>query len=161
MSSLFKSFGKGLLYVVIFPALVAGIALYAVFGLFVFIFQLGKLVYLFFTGRTLFSDLKEDIELKALLDKNNTSEEVESVEENKKEDNPLSLYPSDSIVYGAGYSSPIFSDKKEESSNEQNNKPESLENDVQEENSQNIEEDMTPIEREVFLDEEDKEGGEM
>ncbi|MBO6280437.1 MAG: hypothetical protein J6M95_02525 [Bacilli bacterium] len=161
MANFFKNIGKGIGYFFAFPGLIIGIAIYAVFGLLVFIFQFFKLVYLFFTGRTLFSDLKEDIELKALLDKNNTSEEVENVEDNKKEENPLSLYPSDSIVYGAGYSSPIFSDKKEESSNEQNNKPETLENDVQEENSQNIEEDMTPIEREVFLDEEDKEGGEM
>ena len=104
MSSLFKSFGKGLLYVVIFPALVAGIALYAVFGLFVFIFQLGKLIYLFFTGRTLFSDYEEDIAAKAKLSKN---------EEESKE-SELSLYPSDSPVYTSNYVSPTFDDKKEE-----------------------------------------------
>ena len=105
MSSLFKTFGKGLLYVVIFPALVVGIAIYAVFGLFVFVFQLGKLVNLFFTGRTLFSDLEEDIAAKAKLSEN--------VEEEKKEPE-LSLYPSDSLVYtSGGYVSPTFEDKKE------------------------------------------------
>ena len=52
-----------------FPGLVVAIALYAVFGLIVFIFQFFKLIFLFFTGRNLFSDLPEDIELKALQSK--------------------------------------------------------------------------------------------
>ena len=111
MGSVFKNIGKGIGYFFMFPGLLIAIAIYAVFGLIVFIFQFFKLIFLFFTGRNLFSDLPEDIELKAL--QNKTPEE-ESVEEEKKEENPLSLYPSDSIVYGSGYSSPAFSDKKEE-----------------------------------------------
>ena len=111
MGSVFKNIGKGIGYFFMFPGLLIAIAIYAVFGLIVFIFQFFKLIFLFFTGRNLFSDLPEDIELKAL--QNKTPEE-EPVEEEKKEENPLSLYPSDSIVYGSGYSSPAFSDKKEE-----------------------------------------------
>lgn len=111
MGSVFKNIGKGIGYFFMFPGLLIAIAIYAVFGLIVFIFQFFKLIFLFFTGRNLFSDLPEDIELKAL--QNKTPEE-ETVEEEKKEENPLSLYPSDSIVYGSGYSSPAFSDKKEE-----------------------------------------------
>ena len=111
MGSVFKNIGKGIGYFFMFPGLLIAIAIYAVFGLIVFIFQFFKLIFLFFTGRNLFSDLPEDIELKAL--QNKTPEE-EHVEEEKKEENPLSLYPSDSIVYGSGYSSPAFSDKKEE-----------------------------------------------
>ena len=111
MGSVFKNIGKGIGYFFMFPGLLIAIAIYAVFGLIVFIFQFFKLIFLFFTGRNLFSDLPEDIELKAL--QNKTPEE-EPVEEEKKEGNPLSLYPSDSIVYGSGYSSPAFSDKKEE-----------------------------------------------
>ena len=121
MSALFKSFGKGLLYVVIFPALVVGIAIYAVFGLFVFIFQLGKLVYLFFTGRTLFSDLEEDIAAKAKL---SVGKEVE-----EKKEPELSLYPSDSPMYSSGYVSPTFDEKE---------KPDSdIEEDEDEEESDN------------------------
>ena len=111
MGSVFKNIGKGIGYFFMFPGLLIAIAIYAVFGLIVFLFQFFKLIFLFFTGRNLFSDLPEDIELKAL--QNKTPEE-EPVEEEKKEENPLSLYPSDSIVYGSGYSSPAFSDKKEE-----------------------------------------------
>lgn len=111
MSAIFKNIGKGIGYFFLFPGLLIAIAIYAVFGLIVFIFQFFKLIFLFFTGRNLFSDLPEDIELKAL---QNKVEEEEVVEEEKKEDNPLSLYPSDSVVYGSGYSSPAFADKKEE-----------------------------------------------
>lgn len=110
MSSLFKNIGKGIGYFFAFPGLIIAIAIYAVFGLIVFIFQFFKLIFLFFTGRTLFSDLPEDIELKALKAQAN-----ESAKQEKKEENPLSLYPSDSVVYGAGYSSPLFNkeEKKE------------------------------------------------
>lgn len=111
MGSVFKNIGKGIGYFFMFPGLLIAIAIYAVFGLIVFIFQFFKLIFLFFTGRNLFSDLPEDIELKAL---QNKEPEGEQVEEEKKEENSLSLYPSDSIVYGSGYSSPAFSDKKEE-----------------------------------------------
>ena len=103
MSSVFKTFGRGLLYVVLFPLLVVGIAIYAVLGIFIYLFQLGKLIYLFFTGRTLFSDLEEDIALKAKLAAN-------APEENKESE--LSLYPSDSPIYTSGYMSPTYEDKE-------------------------------------------------
>ena len=127
MSSLFKNIGKGIGYFFAFPGLIIAIALYAVFGLVVFIFQFFKLIFLFFTGRTLFSDLPEDIELKALKAQAN-----ESAEEEKKEENPLSLYPSDSVVYGAGYSSPLF------------NKEEKKEVETEPEVEKEIEEDAKP-----------------
>ena len=89
MANFFKNFGKGLLYVIFFPVIIVGIVLYAVFGLFVFVFQFFKLIYLFFTGRTLFSDFEEDIAAKAILAKaeNPVSEEPKN--------DQLSLYPSD------------------------------------------------------------------
>ena len=93
-----------------FPGLLVAIALYAVFGLVVFIFQFFKLIFLFFTGRNLFSDLPEDIELKAIQNKISEDEEEKDEEENKQ----LSLYPSDSIVYGSGYSSPVVENKSNE-----------------------------------------------
>ena len=120
MVNFFKNLGKGVGYFFAFPGIIVAIAIYAVFGLLVFIFQFFKLIVLFFTGRTLFSDLKEDIELKALLDKSKSQDEdvSEDKQEEKKEDNPMSLYPSDSPVYGSGYQSPLFEDKKEEAPRE-------------------------------------------
>ena len=109
MTNFFKGFGKGLLYVLLFPFIIVGIVLYAVFGLFVFIFQLFKLIYLFFTGRTLYSDLEEDIAAKAVLEK----EQNPAPEKDVVNNDQLSLYPSDSPIYTSNYSSP-FEVKKEE-----------------------------------------------
>ena len=98
MSNFFKNFGKGLLYILAFPFILVGLALYCVFGLFVYIFQLFKLVFLFFTGRTLFTDLEEDIRAKTILSK--------PTEEKEEQPAPqLSLYPSDSSIYDGEYSS--------------------------------------------------------
>ena len=91
-----------------FPFIIIGIVLYSVFGLFVFIFQLFKLIYLFVTGRNLSSDLEEDIAAKAVLEKANYPGKVEEANTNSQ----LSLYPSDSEVYTSDYHSP-FETKKE------------------------------------------------
>ena len=104
MANVFKNIGKGIGYFFLFPILIIAIAVYSVFGLLVFIFQLFKLIFLFFTGRTLFSDLPEDIELKALL---NTTADSASPTEEKKEEQPQYVYQT------AAYVSPAF-DKKEE-----------------------------------------------
>ena len=109
MANFFKGFGKGLLYVLLFPFILVGIVLYAVFGLFVFVFQFFKLIYLFFTGRTLFSDFEEDIAAKAILEK----EQNPTVELEEPKNDQLSLYPSDSPMYTSNYSSP-FETKKED-----------------------------------------------
>ena len=109
ISAVFKNIGKGIGYFFLFPTLLIAIAIYAVFGLLVFVYQFFKLIFLFFTGRTLFSDLPEDIELRAKMTKDEPQEEQKEEEENKQ----LSLYPSDSVVYGSNYSSPLFSEKKE------------------------------------------------
>ena len=106
MASFFKNFGKGILYVFLFPLILVGIVLYAVFGIFVFIFQLFKLIYLFFTGRTLFTDLEEDISAKAILEK------MQNPNKEEGRNSQLSLYPSDSPIYTSNYASP-FDSKKE------------------------------------------------
>ena len=115
MSNFFKSFGKGLLYVVLFPFILVGIVLYAVFGLFVFIFQLFKLIYLFFTGRTLNSDLEEDIAAKAILEKANNPEKEEV------KNDQLSLYPSDSPIYTTDYKSHLMNLKMNQKRNQKKN----------------------------------------
>lgn len=120
MANFFKGFGKGLLYVLLFPFIIVGIVLYAVFGLFVFVFQFFKLIYLFFTGRTLFSDLEEDIAAKAILEKTQNPN-PEPVKEESGNDQ-LSLYPSDSPMYTSNYSSP-FETKKEVEEEVEDNAP--------------------------------------
>lgn len=120
MANFFKGFGKGLLYVLLFPFIIVGIVLYAVFGLFVFVFQFFKLIYLFFTGRTLFSDLEEDIAAKAILEKAQNPN-PEPVKEGPGNDQ-LSLYPSDSPMYTSNYSSP-FETKKEVEEEVEDNSP--------------------------------------
>jgi len=67
MVSFFKNFGKGVLYVLVLPFLLVGLALYAVVAFFVFIFLSIKGLVLFFTGRSLYEDLPEDIEAKKRL----------------------------------------------------------------------------------------------
>ena len=99
-----KGIAKGLGYFLLFPILVIAISLYAVIGLFVFLFQVGKLIFLFFTGRNLFGDLPEDEEVKRLKKINAPKQE----EESNNEDPSL----SNNIVYGSGYTSPYVKDEE-------------------------------------------------
>ena len=64
MLNFFKNFGKGVLYVLVLPFLLVGMALYGVVAFFVFIFLAIKGLVLFFTGRSLYEDLPEDKEAK-------------------------------------------------------------------------------------------------
>lgn len=67
MISFFKSLGKGILYVVGLPFLLAFVALYAVFSFFIITFMFFKAVVLFFMGRSLFDELDEDKKAKEVL----------------------------------------------------------------------------------------------
>ena len=64
MLTFFKNFGKGIIYVLVLPLLLVGLALYGVVAFFVFIYLAIKGLVLFFTGRSLFEDLPEDKEAK-------------------------------------------------------------------------------------------------
>lgn len=77
MVNFFKNFGKGVLYVLVLPFLLVGLALYGVGALFVFIFLAFKGLILFFTGRSLYEDLPEDVEAKKRL--NGNKQENQSV----------------------------------------------------------------------------------
>ena len=109
----FKSFGKGLLYIVLFPLILIVLAIYGVYGLIVFIVQLIKMIVLFFSGRTLTSDLEEDIKAKAIL-----SGETEDKKEEETE--KVSVYPSDSemYTYNNNYKSDLLDETKEEEKDE-------------------------------------------
>lgn len=67
MLEFLKRCGLGVLYVIAAPFAVALLALFAVFGIFVFLFMLVKSLILFFSGRSVFDDLPEDIEAKRRL----------------------------------------------------------------------------------------------
>ena len=109
MAGFFKSFGKGLLYIVLFPLILVLIAVYGVYGLFAFIVQLVNIIVLFFSGKSLSSDLEEDIKAKAIL--NGTSDKDDDEEE---EEEKISVYPSDSPVYTTNnYNTPIDEKKPE------------------------------------------------
>lgn len=106
MGNFFKSLAKGLLYFLAFPGIIIAVSVYAVFGVFVFLYQFGKLIYLFFTGRTLFTDLEEDRQVKAIIEANkidvNQAEEVKEV-----------VDPFLSPIYGSDYVSPVAENKEE------------------------------------------------
>ena len=106
MGNFFKSLAKGLLYFLAFPGIIIAVSVYAVFGVFVFLYQFGKLIYLFFTGRTLFTDLEEDQQVKAIIEANkidvNQAEEVKEV-----------VDPFLSPIYGSDYVSPVAENKEE------------------------------------------------
>lgn len=66
MVDLLKAFGRGILYVLLFPFFVLGLAIFAVVGLLAFIFQLIKSVIYFFTGQKFFPELPEDRQLRLM-----------------------------------------------------------------------------------------------
>lgn len=67
MLEFLKRCGLGVLYVIAAPFALALLALFAVFGLLTFCFMLVKSLILFFSGRSVFDDLPEDIEAKRRL----------------------------------------------------------------------------------------------
>lgn len=88
MTSLLKSFGKGLLYILVLPVLIVILAFYVVFGLAIFIYIGFKAIFLFFTGRDL-SMLPEDLKAKEILEgkKENAIIEETNIEEVKPVEN--------------------------------------------------------------------------
>lgn len=81
MGNFFKGLGKGIFNILIIPVYIVGLALSAVVGLFVFVIELFKKILMFFSGKTLSSDLPEDIEAKRMIEEaNNPKEENNTVE---------------------------------------------------------------------------------
>ena len=66
MVNLLKTFGKGILYVIGLPFFILALLLFAVIGIFAFIFQVVRSIIFFFTGQTFFPELPEDKELRLL-----------------------------------------------------------------------------------------------
>ncbi|MEA5060900.1 hypothetical protein SDC9_100176 [bioreactor metagenome] len=68
MANFFKTFARGVLYVLVLPVLLLGLAIYAVFSLLAFIVIGIKAIILFFKGENMFGELEEDKEAKRRLD---------------------------------------------------------------------------------------------
>ena len=109
-----KSIGKGIGYFFLFPLLILAITLWAIVGFFVFLYQLFKSIWLFFSGRNLFSDLPEDEEVKRIKSMNAPKEEEEADEE---ETDSL----ASNVVYGSGYSSPYGNQEEPKEETEDDN----------------------------------------
>ena len=92
MTSLLKSFGKGLLYILVLPILLVVLAFYAVIGVGMFIYIGFKGLFLFFTGRNL-EELPEDIKAREILEGRNKPQ-TEAVETSTPEITPTSDYAS-------------------------------------------------------------------
>lgn len=67
MGNFFKNFGKGILYLLVLPFTLVILSIYAVVGLFAFLFMGIKSIVLFFTGRSLYDDLPEDKKAKEII----------------------------------------------------------------------------------------------
>lgn len=88
MIGLLKMFGKGILYVIGFPFFVLALLLFGVVGIFLFVFQLLKSIFYFFTGRKFFPELPEDKELRLL------KEKAAAKAEEGEEESPISEAPN-------------------------------------------------------------------
>ena len=64
MVNLLKTFGKGILYIIGLPFFIVALVIFGVIGIFLFIFQLFKSIFYFFTGQKFFPELPEDKELR-------------------------------------------------------------------------------------------------
>lgn len=67
MLSLFKTFGKGLLYTITLPITLLILLGYMIYGVFYFLFLSFKSIVLFFKGKTIFSELEEDVKAREIL----------------------------------------------------------------------------------------------
>ena len=67
IAAIIKKFVHGILYIFILPLLLIVLSVYAIIGVFMFVFVGLKAILLFFTGRNLFGDLPEDIKAKQIL----------------------------------------------------------------------------------------------
>ena len=68
MAAFFKSFGKGILYILALPAILVVLVIFAIYGFFVFLYMTIKNIILFFTGRKIFDELPEDKKAREIIE---------------------------------------------------------------------------------------------
>ena len=93
MVGFFKSFGKGILYVLVLPFLIVILAIFGVVGLLGFLVMTIKGIILFFTGRSLFGPLPEDEKAQQII-KANTINLDPDAPENQPKEGHVALGPS-------------------------------------------------------------------
>lgn len=104
MGAFFKSFGKGILYLLTLPVVLVVLIFYAVIGIIVFLFLMIKSVILFFKGKTIFNDFPEDIRVKEILSPKKP-DEVEVIE---PEDDPTSSAFTHTYFQGSSTTYPTY-----------------------------------------------------
>lgn len=152
LTKFIKMIGRGILYIFLCPLLILLVALFSIVGIFIFLFLCVKSVFLFFYGKTIFSDLPEDIEARRILSEkldNNVETNVD-IEENKEESKPeiLSVYPSDSNMYKSEYNRPL--ENEENSAPQENKLDESREPFAKQENPEEIHIESPKKEEEII-----------
>lgn len=80
MGNFFKGLGKGLFNIIIIPAYLVGLALSAVAGIFVFLFEFFIKFFKFITGKSLTNLLPEDIQAKEMIEAASKPKEAEKTE---------------------------------------------------------------------------------
>ena len=67
MLNFFKVFGKGILYIIGLPFILAFLGIYAVYCFVMFLYMAFRNIIIFFSGGTPNGDMKEDVEAKRIL----------------------------------------------------------------------------------------------
>lgn len=127
MVKLLKGLLKGILYIIALPFFLLAILLYALYGIFLFLFMVIKMIVLFFTGRSLFEDLPEDKKAKALLKPQSATSSIgDAAEEPILEKEPEPEFDRDEIspqyippIYPSVFTPP-YEEKETKTSEEQN-----------------------------------------
>ena len=141
MVNFLKSFGKGLLYLLVLPVIIVGVAIYGVVGIFIFIYLAFKGLVLFFCGKSLFDDLPEDIEAKRRLHP-----------EEKKEAAPVKTTPN------LSFDTPVMQDNNGEPVSEPTGdpfyvpeylKPEESNSDLEQPTQEEQREEIKPVDQPV------------
>ena len=111
MVNFFKSFGRGILYVLILPLLLVVLAVYGVVSIIVFLIMGVKFLILFFTGRSLFDDLPEDKQAKAILAANAPKTENVTVDINNLPRSEDIAFENRPIIPSENYDNPSIEEK--------------------------------------------------
>ena len=85
MANFFKKFGHGILYVITFPIFLVILVIFAIYGLFLLIVQFFKMIFNFFTGRSVHGELPEDVEARKILNKDDAASQINN---NQEQQNP-------------------------------------------------------------------------
>ena len=111
MVNFFKSFGRGILYVLVLPILLVVLAIYAVVSFCIFLFMCVKWLVLFFTGRSLFDDLPEDKQAKAILNANAPKTDNITTDANDYPSNEELAFRPEPMVKEEDYDNPSEDDR--------------------------------------------------